>query len=71
MRSKNDHFKYQGGGDEPGPVITKVLEQLKAIQQGQAKDPFGWREEVREYKKGEYADEGSEGVNGKVPDQLP
>ena len=34
MRSKNDHFKYQGGGDEPGPAIVKLLAQLKGIQAG-------------------------------------
>ena len=76
MLSKNDYFKYQGGGDEPGPVVEKVLEQLKAIQQGRAEDPFQWREPVREYKKGEYAIDGEEvngidGVNGKAVGQLP
>lgn len=76
MRSKNDLFTYQGGGDEPGPVVQKLLEQLKAIQQGRVKDPHGWREPVREYRKGEYVVEGEEvngvdGVNGSVPGQLP
>lgn len=76
MRSKNDKFIYQNEGDEPGPVVEKLLEQLKAIQQGRAKDPHGWREPVREYKKGEYAVEEEEvdgvaGVNGHVPGQLP
>lgn len=76
MRSKNDCFKYQGGGDEPGPVIETLLEGLRAIQQGRAKDPYGWRETVREYKKGEYVAEGEEsngvnGVSGAVPGQLP
>ena len=76
MRSKDDVFTYQGGGDEPGPVVEKLLEQLKAIQQGRAKDPHGWREQVKEYKKGEYDVEGQEvngvnGVNGSVPGQLP
>ncbi len=76
MLSKNDYFKYQGGGDEPGPVVERVLEQLKAIQQGRAEDPFGWREPVREYKKGEYRADGEEvngvdGVNGHPVGQLP
>lgn len=73
MNSKNDKFTYQNEGDEPGPVVEKLLEQLKAIQQGRAKDPFGWRESVREYKMGEYAVEGEgvNGVNGTVPGQLP
>ena len=73
MHSKNDKFTYQNEGDEPGPVVEKLLEQLKAIQQGRAKDPHGWRESVREYKKGEYSIEGDEvnGVNGHIPGQLP
>lgn len=76
MESKGDRFDYQGGGDEPGPVLATVLEQLRAIQQGRAKDPFGWREQVKEYKKGEYATDGEEangvgGANGKAVGQLP
>lgn len=76
MRSKDDLFKYQGGGDEPGPVIEKLLEQLKAIQQGRAKDPHGWREPVREYSADEYLGEGEatngvNGAHGAVPSQLP
>ena len=76
MRSRNDFFKYQGGGDEPGPALEKLLEQLKAIQQGRVKDSFGWRESVREYTSDEYEVEGGKaktnGVpNGHVPGQLP
>ena len=76
MRSKNDFFKYQGGGDEPGPAIVKLLAQLKGIQSGKVKDQFGWCESVREYKEGEYdTDGGSEKMNGSanghVVGQLP
>ena len=76
MRSKNDVFKYQGGGDEPGPAVVKLLAQLKGIQSGKVKDDFGWREPVREYKEGEYEVDGPSkkmnGVpNGHVPGQLP
>ena len=73
MLSKNDTFKYQGGGDEPGPVVEKLLDQLKAIQQGRMKDSFGWCEAVRGYKVDEYEAEGKtvDGVNGHVPGQLP
>ena len=69
MRSKDDVFKYNGGGnpDEPGPVVTKLLEQLKGIQLGKIKDPFGWVEEVREYRGNEYEVGGAEKeVNGHV-----
>lgn len=74
MRSRDDVFKYQGGGDEPGPAVTKLLAQLKAIQLGKVEDPFGWREAVREYKADEYAQEAGQGggkANGHVPGQLP
>lgn len=47
MRSRNDEFKYQDGGDEPGPAVVKLLAQLKGIQQGKVKDQFGWLAEVR------------------------
>jgi branched-chain amino acid aminotransferase len=33
--------------DEAGPICDKLLTELKAIQQGKAKDPFNWRFEVR------------------------
>lgn len=75
MRSKNDTFKYQGGGDEPGPAVVKLLAALKGIQSGKLKDDFGWREAVREYKENEYEVEGQEAANGKlnghVVGQLP
>ena len=61
MRSKNDLFKYQGGGGEPGPAVVKLLAQLKGIQSGKVKDTFGWCEPVREYKEGEYEFEGERG----------
>jgi branched-chain amino acid aminotransferase len=72
MRSKNDMFKYQGGGDKPGPAVVKLLEQLKGIQSGKVKDSFGWCEPVREYKPGEYGVEVEDvKMNGHVPGQLP
>ncbi|KAK4500213.1 hypothetical protein PRZ48_008399 [Zasmidium cellare] len=73
MRSKNDTFKYQGGGDEPGPAVVKLLGQLKGLQQGKVKDEFGWVESVRQYKPDEYARDGgaSNGVNGTTPNELP
>ena len=76
MRSKNDFFKYQGGGDEPGPAVVKLLAQLKGIQSGKVKDSFGWCEAVREYKQGEYEIDGASGkANGTakchVVGQLP
>lgn len=74
MRSRNIHVKYQEGGDEPGPVIVKLLEQLKGIQQGTVKDSFGWVEQVEAYQAGkDYEEEGvdSAGPNGTVISQLP
>ncbi len=73
MRSRNDLFKYQGGGDEPGPAVVKLLTQLKGIQTGKVRDTFGWCEPVRQYKEGEFGVEGQvEGkANGHVVGQLP
>lgn len=65
MRSKDDTFKYQGGGDEPGPACVKFLTQLKGIQQGKIKDTFGWLEPVQEHKREVYqTGEKTNGVNG-------
>lgn len=72
MRSRNDQFKYQGGGDEPGPVVEKLLAQLKAIQLGKVADDFGWRSAVAKAVEGEYEVEAVEGkTNGAIPGQLP
>ena len=73
MQSRNDEFKYQGGGDKPGPACVKFLTQLKAIQQGKTKDEFRWQEAVREYKPSEYEVDSvkTNGVNGHMPGQLP
>ncbi|KAL9102094.1 MAG: hypothetical protein Q9163_002717 [Psora crenata] len=46
MNSRNDKFLYQGGENEPGPACVKLLNTLKAIQQGKVEDPFGWLEYV-------------------------
>ncbi|KAL9128780.1 MAG: hypothetical protein Q9217_002609 [Psora testacea] len=50
MKSKNDKFFYQDGGDEPGPACVKLLTALKAIQQGKLEDWVGWLEFVEEAK---------------------
>lgn len=73
MRSKNHEFKFQGGGDEPGPAVIRLLGELKGIQQGKVKDSFGWVEAVREYSPKEYAVGTAGDSNGheKVPSQLP
>lgn len=48
--------------EDAGTICLKLLSQLKAIQQGRAKDEFGWRFEVRE---GDGNVEGAKGpVNG-------
>ncbi|EMF10103.1 branched-chain-amino-acid aminotransferase [Sphaerulina musiva SO2202] len=71
MQSKNDTFKYQGGGDEPGPAVIKLLAQLKGIQQGKVKDEFGWVEQVRAYKPEEYVHDGAGEANGTASGQTP
>lgn len=74
MRSRNLYVKYQNGGDEPGPVIVKLLAQLKGLQQGKVKDTFNWTEAVSAYEAGkDYEQEGvdSNGPNGKIISQLP
>ncbi|KAL9528763.1 Aminotransferase [Sphaerulina musiva] len=71
MQSKNDTFKYQGGGDEPGPAVIKLLAQLKGIQQGKVKDEFGWVEQVRAYKPEEYVHDGAGEANGTASAQTP
>jgi branched-chain amino acid aminotransferase len=74
MRSKNDTFKYNGGGDEPGPAVVKLLDQLKGIQQQRVKDEFGWVEKVRQYQADEYASRSAGQSNGNdrvTPNELP
>ena len=73
MRSRNDKFEYQGGGDEPGPAVVKLLAQLQGIQRGKVKDQFGWCQPVREYKQEEIEKDSAntKGANGTVPGQLP
>ncbi|KAK3063758.1 hypothetical protein LTR53_018780, partial [Teratosphaeriaceae sp. CCFEE 6253] len=57
MRSRKDKFEYLTG-DEPGPVLVKLLAQLKGIQAGKVKDQFGWCQPIRQYKDGEYEVDG-------------
>lgn len=73
MRSRDDKFEYNGGGDEPGPAVVKLLAQLKGIQSGKVKDQFGWCQPVRAYEEGEYEKDAvkTNGVNGHNPSQLP
>jgi branched-chain amino acid aminotransferase len=74
-RSTNDKFQYlPDGSDEPGPVFTKLLSQLKGIQLGKVKAPEGWSVPVTEVDITKYCKETnvSNGVNGseKSPDEL-
>ncbi|KAI7334036.1 branched-chain amino acid aminotransferase [Hortaea werneckii] len=71
MRSKGDEFKYQGGGDEPGPAIVKLLAQLKGIQSGKVKDTFGWCQEVQPVQEGQYEREPAKSNGVAAPGQLP
>lgn len=74
MRSKGDKFEYAGKEDgEPGPICMKLLKILKDIQQGKAKDQFGWIWQVEAPPKDFVT--GPAGLNGGVHeggvDELP
>ena len=73
MRSRNGLFKYQGGGDEPGPVCIKMLTTLKGIQTGKIPDTFGWLENVKAAQKSDYEATGevTNGVDHGNVDKLP
>ena len=73
MKSKGDAFKYNGGSDEPGPVVVKLLETLQGIQRGKIQDTFGWNEEVKAEKRDDYVQGGarSSGVASGMVDKLP
>jgi branched-chain amino acid aminotransferase len=70
MRSRGDVFKYQGGSDEPGPGIVKLLTTLKGVQQGKIKDTFGWLEDVEEARGYGETNGDADGVGMNV-DKLP
>lgn len=74
MKSRNETFKYQGGGDEPGPACVKLLTTLKGIQTGKIEDTFGWTEKVREARLGDYehgSEEEADGVDVGSVSKLP
>ncbi|KAL8731519.1 MAG: hypothetical protein Q9166_003365 [cf. Caloplaca sp. 2 TL-2023] len=75
MRSKEDRFSYQDGGDEPGPACVKLLTTLKGIQQGNINDSFGWLEFVEEFKlpeeKQTNAMDAQDGTVSGIIDKLP
>lgn len=64
MKSKEDKFLYQGGSDEPGPGLVKLLTVLKGMQQGKIEDKFGWLEYVKDPKDFVAEMMKSEAVNG-------
>jgi len=74
MKSKGDKFEYEAAKEHPGPVATRLLAQLKGIQQGTVKDAFGWLDTVQAPEN--YIDvkwdakNGENGTNGSV-DRLP
>ncbi|KAI2629906.1 aminotransferase [Hypoxylon sp. NC1633] len=41
-KSTGDVFAYNGESSKPGPCCAKLLSILKAIQQGEVEDRFGW-----------------------------
>lgn len=73
MKSTGDTFKYNGGSEEPGPVVVKLLETLQGIQRGKIQDTFGWNEEVKQVKKEDHLEAGakSKGVGKDMVSQLP
>ncbi|KAL1961675.1 hypothetical protein VTN77DRAFT_1350 [Rasamsonia byssochlamydoides] len=70
MRSKNDKFTFNCGGEEGsgGEVFTKLLKTLKGIQNGTIEDKFGWCTEVERPPEGfvEAAGGGNADRNGTV-----
>lgn len=75
MRSRNDKFLYQDGGDQPGPACVRLLTTLKGIQQGKIKDTFGWLDYVEEVQIQGYGEmNGTDVLDGEVNsniDKLP
>lgn len=75
MRSRNDKFLFQDGGDKPGPACVKLLTTLKGIQQGKIEDSFGWLDFVEETKLPENGEmKGTDVLDGEVNgnvDKLP
>jgi len=73
MRSRNDTFKYQGGGDEPGPACMKILSTVKGIQQGKLEDKLGWCETVKPANRNDYESDTprTNGVGKDMVDHLP
>lgn len=73
MNSRGDTFRYNGGSDEPGPVVVKLLATLQGIQRGKIEDKFGWNEEVKQVKKEDYIEGGAatKAVGGENIDKLP
>ena len=48
MRKTGDHFVYRKATEEPGPVMLKLLRELKGIQMGKVEDRFGWLDYVED-----------------------
>ena len=73
METKGDTFKYNGGSDEPGPIVVKLLETLQGIQRGKIQDTFGWNEEVKAEKETHPKGNAVQptGAGGNMVDELP
>ncbi|KAF2405404.1 branched-chain amino acid aminotransferase II [Trichodelitschia bisporula] len=54
MKSKGDKFLYREGSDEAGPVITRLLSQLKGLQLGKVEDKFSWLDRVEKPVEGSF-----------------
>lgn len=67
--SGGEKFTYNGGSDEPGEIIVKLLSTLKGIQQGKIEDTFGWLDRVQEPEG--YGSTTPPNANGDNVDQLP
>lgn len=76
MPSQGEHLVFQNDSEQPGPVISKLLAELKGIQQGKIKDPANWCHEVQDPSKwleefrAASSHEDTHGLNGSV-DKYP
>ena len=46
LKSTDQRFEYRGMDGQVGPLVTKLLTNLRGVQKGELPDPFGWRHAV-------------------------
>jgi branched-chain amino acid aminotransferase len=48
LKSKGKKWEYRGMDGQVGPLVTKLLKNLRGIQSGDLPDPFGWQYHVHD-----------------------